>query len=33
MELLDLFAQEEQFLKEHFISSSIFKGTSNTIQN
>lgn len=33
IELLDLLAQEEQFLKEHFISSSIFKGTSNTTQN
>ncbi|KAL4085210.1 hypothetical protein QTP88_027069 [Uroleucon formosanum] len=33
LELLDLLAQEEQFLKEHFISSFIFKGTSNTIQN
>lgn len=33
LELLDFLAQEEQFLKEHFISSSIFKGTLNTIQN
>lgn len=33
LELLDLLAQEEQFLKDHFITSSIFKGTSNTIQN
>lgn len=33
LELLDLLAQEEQFLKDHFMSSSIFKGVSNTIQN
>jgi len=33
LELLDLLAQKEQFLKEHFISSSIFKDISNTIQN
>jgi len=31
--LFDLLVQEERFLKKHFISLSIFKGTSNTIQN
>ncbi|XP_060846366.1 zinc finger MYM-type protein 1-like [Rhopalosiphum padi] len=33
LELLDLLAQEEHLLKDHFLSSSIFKGTSKIIQN
>lgn len=33
LELLDLLAQEEHLLKEHFLSSSIFKGTSKILQN
>jgi len=33
LELLELLAQEEQLLKEHLLSSAIFKGTSKTIQN
>ncbi|XP_050063246.1 zinc finger MYM-type protein 1-like [Aphis gossypii] len=33
LELLDLLAQEEQLLKEHLLSSTIFKGTSQLIQN
>lgn len=33
LELLELLAQEEQLLRDHFLSSSMFKGTSKTIQN
>jgi hypothetical protein len=33
LELLELLAQEEQLLKEHLLSSAIFKGTSKMIQN
>ncbi|KAL4119236.1 hypothetical protein QTP88_012077 [Uroleucon formosanum] len=33
LELLKLLAQEEQLLKEHLLSSAIFKGTSKMIQN
>ncbi|XP_025408068.1 uncharacterized protein LOC112681918 [Sipha flava] len=33
LELLDLLAQEEHLLKDHFLSSSIFKSTSKIIQN
>lgn len=33
LELLELLAQEEQLLKEHLLSSAIFKGISKMIQN
>ncbi|KAL4119885.1 hypothetical protein QTP88_012647 [Uroleucon formosanum] len=32
-EILDLLAKEEQFVKEHFLTNSVFKGTSHDIQN
>ncbi|XP_060846566.1 zinc finger MYM-type protein 1-like [Rhopalosiphum padi] len=33
LELLELLSQEEQILKEHFLSNSLFKGTSSDVQN
>jgi hypothetical protein len=33
LELLDLLSREEQLLREHFMSNSVFKGTSSDIQN
>jgi hypothetical protein len=32
-EILDLLAKEEQFIREHFCTNSVFKGTSHDIQN
>lgn len=32
-EILDLLAKEEQFIREHFSTNSVFKGTSHDIQN
>ncbi|KAL4104312.1 hypothetical protein QTP88_019613 [Uroleucon formosanum] len=32
-EILDLLAKEEQFIREHFLTNSVFKGTSHDIQN
>ena len=33
LELLDLLSREEKLLREHFMSSSVFKRTSSDIQN
>ncbi|KAF0754486.1 zinc finger MYM-type protein 1-like [Aphis craccivora] len=33
LELLDLLSRDEQLLREHFMSNSVFKGTSSDIQN
>ncbi|XP_050066556.1 zinc finger MYM-type protein 1-like [Aphis gossypii] len=33
LELLDLLSREERLLREHFMSNSVFKGTSSDIQN
>jgi hypothetical protein len=32
-EILDLLAKEEQFIREHFCTNFVFKGTSHDIQN
>ncbi|KAL4141365.1 hypothetical protein QTP88_004017 [Uroleucon formosanum] len=32
-EILDLLAKEEQFIREHFLTNSVFKGTSHDIRN
>jgi hypothetical protein len=31
--ILDLLSKEEQFITEHFLKNSVFKGTSHDIQN